>query len=132
MDEAKFVSFNKNKPILVDGQGCEYKKKRDAGVNKYWVCRKSGCSAKAVTIHPENSNPTIKKVTGMHDHSPEKLKKRVKEMENEAMCNAARNPTLSCRTVLYELSNQLVNDRIAAASAMSNQSTLKTRIYRAR
>ena len=86
MDEAKFVSSNKNKPSLVDGQGFEYKKKRDAGVNKYWVCRKSGCSVKAVTIHPENSNPTIKKVTGLHDHSSEKLEKRVKEMEIEAVC----------------------------------------------
>ena len=40
MEEAKFVSSNKNKPILVDGPGFKYKKKRDAGVNKYWVCRK--------------------------------------------------------------------------------------------
>ena len=54
MDKAKFVSSNKNKPILVDGPGFKYKKKRDAGVNKYWVCRKSGCSMKAVRLFTLN------------------------------------------------------------------------------
>ena len=53
-------------------------------------------------------------------------------MENEALLNAARNPTLPCRKVLSELANTLQTNGIAAASIMSRLTTLKTRIYRAR
>ena len=132
MDEANFTNSNKNKPILVDTNGYQYKKKRDSYECKYWTCRKSGCYVKAVSIHPPNATPTIKSITGVHNHSSQKLKKRVSDMENEAVINAARNPTLSCRMVLSELSNRLNNDGMAAASTMSNLSTLKTRVYRAR
>ena len=59
MEEANYVMSNKNKPILVDKQGFHYKKEREVADRKYWICRMSGCSVTAVTVHPENSSSAM-------------------------------------------------------------------------
>ena len=51
MEEAKFIQSNKSQPILIDPLGYEYKKKRDLETTKYWICRISGCSVRAITQH---------------------------------------------------------------------------------
>ena len=53
-------------------------------------------------------------------------------MEKEAVQNAARNPTIPCRSVLGEISSALQNESMAAATTMSRLSSLKQSIYRAR
>ena len=53
-------------------------------------------------------------------------------MQKFAIENAAKNPTLPCRSVLANLANTLQTDSPAAASSMDKLATLKQRIYRAR
>ena len=135
---AKFIQSSKNRQILVDSSGFEYKKKLD---NKdksitYWECRAQDshkCKATAITSnnHDEGS-AMIKQIKGDHTHSSNILKKRVKEIENRFIENAAQNPTIACRTVLGELANCLQSDSLAASSSMGIMSNLKKRIYRAR
>ena len=56
-----------------------------------------GCTATASTI--ERNDPTfIKNVKNTHYHSSKLVEKRVKMAEQEAVENAARNPTLTCRS----------------------------------
>ena len=75
----------------------------------------------------------IKNVKNTHNHSSKLVEKRVKMAEQEAVENAARNPTLTCRAVMMaEIANTLQTDSMAAASSMSRMSTIKQRIYRAR
>ena len=65
-------------------------------------------------------------------HSSELLKKRVKEVEKEAIQNAARNPTLSTRVVLAEVANKLQTESMAVATSSSKSGTLGQAINRAR
>ena len=51
------------------------------------------------------------------------VEKRVKMAEQEAVENAARNPTLTCRAVMAELANTLQTYLMAAASSMSRMSS---------
>ena len=73
MEEATFTNSNKGKPILVDPRAYEYKKKSDLNSSKYWICRKSGCGVRAVTIHLEHQAARIKQIIGTHEHNTEKL-----------------------------------------------------------
>ena len=90
-----------------------------------------GCTATAYTIE-RNDAAFIKNVKNTHNHSSKLVKKRVKVAEQEAVENAVRNPTLTCRTVMAELANTLQTDSMAAASSMSRMSTIKQRIHRGR
>ena len=132
---ANFILSSRKKNILVDRQNFEYKFKRESETGaRYWVCRlrdSLGCTATASTIE-RNDATFIKNVKNTHNHSSKLVEKRVKMAEQEAVENAARNPTLTCRAVMAELANTLQTDSMAAASSMSRMSTIKQRIYRAR
>ena len=60
------------------------------------------------------------------------MKSLVAQKEVEAVANAARNPTLSCRKVMADLANDLQTEGIAAVTAMSNLRNLEQKIYQAR
>ena len=90
-----------------------------------------GCTSTASTIERNDASFT-KNVKNTHNHLSKLVKKRVKVAEQEAVENAVRNPTLTCRTVMAELANTLQTDSMAAASSMSRMSTIKQRIYRGR
>ena len=66
MEEAKLTQSNKRQPILVDPRGYEFKEKSDLNTSKYWVCRRSGCSVRAVTNHFEDQDPRVKQIIGIH------------------------------------------------------------------
>ena len=93
---------------MVDCQNFEYKFKRESETGaRYWVCRlrdSLGCTATASTIE-RNDATFIKNVKNTHNHSSKLVEKRVKMAEQEAVENAARNPTLTCRAVMPELAN---------------------------
>ena len=57
--------------------------------------------------------------------------KKVKQIEKQAVANAAKNPTIPCRTVLANLTSELHNQSFAAASSMTKLATIKQQIYRA-
>ena len=56
----------------------------------------------------------IKNVKNTHNHSSKLVEKRVKMAEQEAVENAARNPTLTCRAVMAEIASTLQTDSMAA------------------
>ncbi len=60
------------------------------------------------------------------------MKSLVSQKEEEAVQNAAHNPTLGCRKVMADLANDLQTEGIAAATAMSKFRNLEQKIYRAR
>ena len=128
---ANFILSSRKKNILVDRQNFEYKFKRESETGaRYWVCRlrdSLGCTATASTIE-RNDATFIKNVKNTHNHSSKLVEKRVKMAEQEAVENAARNPTLTCRAVMAEIANTLQTDSMAAASSMSRMSTIKQRI----
>ena len=74
----------------------------------------------------------IKKLQGEHNHSSQLLRQRVKQLEDELVNNAARNPTLPTRQVMADLSNQLNTESMEASTSMSTTQSLKMRIFRAR
>ena len=43
----------------------------------------------------------IKKLQGEHNHSSQLLRQRVKQLEDEVVNNAARNPTLPTRQIMF-------------------------------
>ena len=47
------------------------------------------------------------RISGDHNHDNDIAKKNVKDKENQAVEEAARNPTVSPRTVLANLTNNL-------------------------
>ena len=133
---AVFVKSNKKGPFLVDTEEFEYRIKSNTPetATTYWICRKKdayNCKARAKTQIIEEQE-YLKEVTGNHNHSNNILKKRVKAIQAQEVENAARNPTIACRTVLGNLCNKLQNDSLAAATSMSRSSTLKMQIYRGR
>ena len=90
---------------MVDSNQFEYTKKSQYHGYTYWECRSkysSKCLVTAVTTTTEDGL-FIKSVKGEHEHGNNLIKKRVKGIENEHVQNAARNPTLTCRTVLKDL-----------------------------
>ena len=53
MCPAKFITSQKNQPILVDGLNHEYRKKSKVGSTTYWQCRHKEvkfCNAVATTV----------------------------------------------------------------------------------
>ena len=134
MEEAQFTLSQQGKQILLDKLKYEYKKKSTYKDRIYWECRLQDikkCTATAVTILA-GEKQFIKEIKGSHCHSSNLVKKRVQAQEMNCVENAAKNPTVACRTILSDLSNTLQTDSTAAASSMAKLGTLKQRIYRAR
>ena len=100
-----------------------FKRESEAGV-KYRVCRSRDTDkypATASTIERDGTT-FIKSINHDHNHTSKVFEKRVEIVENKAVKNAVRNPTIPCRTVLAELANNLQTDSMAAASSMSRMS----------
>ena len=132
---ANFILSSRKKKILLDRQnfGYQFKCESETGA-RYWVCRLRdllGCTATASTIERNDATFT-KNVNNTHNHSSKLVEKRVKMAEQEAVENAVRNPTLTCKAVMAELAYTLQTDSMAAASSMSRMSTIKQRIYKGR
>ena len=60
------------------------------------------------------------------------MRKKVKEVEKEAIQNAARNPTLSTRVVLAEVATKLQTDSMAVATSSSKSDTLSKAMFNGR
>ena len=97
---ANYVPAKQNGRHLVDQHQYEYKLVRKRDTKAYYKCtekKKLCCTATAV-VH---GDMIIKKM-GNHNHDSELIKKRVQEMEKEAIKAAASNHTAP-RTVLGNL-----------------------------
>ena len=124
---ANCILSSRKRKILVDRQNFGYKFERESETGAiYWVWRLRallGCTATASTIERNDASFT-KNVKNTHNHSSKLVEKRVKVAEQEAVENAVRNLTLTCRAVMAELANTLQTDSMAAACrgwALSNR-----------
>ena len=85
-------------PLLIDEKEFEYRKKKTVKDVVYWKCRKSTfaekCQVTASTTTNEDGSVKVKYIKGEHNHSTEKTRNRVKQMENVCVQNAAINPAI--------------------------------------
>ena len=72
------------------------------------------------------------RISGDHNHDNDIAKKTVKDKENQAVEEAARNPTVSPRTVLANLTNNLRASNPINITYMSKFSTFTKRVQRER
>ena len=116
-----YISTNQmGGPLLIDEKEFEYRKKKVVNDVVYWKCKKSTsadkCQVTASTTTNEDGSVKIKAIRGDHNHSTEKIKKRVKQIESACVQNAAINPTISCRYTYHNEYVQyiLLKERAAA------------------
>ena len=60
-----------------------------------------------VTLSVDVETKAVLKVNGEHQHSNDLMKKKVRALEQEAIENASKNPTVSTRTVVGNLTSQV-------------------------
>ncbi len=65
-------------------------------------------------------------------HSSKLLERRIKEIENDVIVNSSKNPTITPRTAMANLSTQVQSEGIHAVAKMRRLSATKQQIYRAR
>ena len=105
-EKANYVQAKQNGQHLIDSGSQEYKLVRKRGSKAYYRCtekKRSLCKATAVV----EGEFIIKKI-GEHNHDSSLLKKRVREMENEAIKAASTSHT-SPRSVLCDLTSNVTN-----------------------
>ena len=130
---AQFKPAKQGGQILVTPDNHEFKKSRPAqGKKLFMKCRmhhKYGCKATAAVDLEENM---VVRLSGEHNHDTDITIKKVKEMEKQAVEEAARNPTVSPRTVLGNLSTNIMGDNPNAINHLCNKDAFRKRIQRER
>ena len=74
----------------------------------------------------------VVRTTGDHTHDSDLLKKAVKTQELNSIRNAASNPTVSTRTVLGNLANQIEAEVPGGINHLSKAPTFKKAVQRER
>ena len=72
------------------------------------------------------------RITGEHTHDTDIAVKKVREKENDAIEEAARNPTVSPRSVLANLTANLMTTSPLSVNHLSNSKSFTKRIQRER
>jgi len=100
--QQSFVKYQKGGQNLVDSSGFQYRiNKMETAKNKaYWKCISFNATKCPVSLLTVPSTNTLVKMSGEHNHSNMNIKRRVKEVINEAISSAAILPTVAPWTVL--------------------------------
>ena len=96
-----------NGRILIRPNGYEYSKVKEEVKCTHYVCRdnnKFGCKVTAAITKPEDM---IVRISGEHNHDNNLVKKAADDVVSAAVSEAARNMTVSPRTVLGNVINTL-------------------------
>ena len=130
--QAKYRDAKCGGKILQSPDGYEYSKSKDDGKRIHFFCRgrkKYDCKVTAAVTSHDNM---IVRVSGEHNHDNDLMRKTANDKENEAVCSAARNPTVSPRTVLANLTSELRANNPQAVSSISKSKTFSKKIQRER
>ena len=60
-----------------------------------------------MTLAINAKTKAVLKINGDHEHNNDLMKKKVRALEQEAINNAAKNPTVSTRTIIGNLTSQV-------------------------
>ena len=93
------------------------------------MAKKYNCK---VTAAVEVATNMVTRITGEHNHDTDLAAKKVREKENEAIQEAARNPTVSPRTVLGNLAANVTATSPTSINHMRNQAAFKKAVQRER
>ena len=110
-EEARYVATKQNGRRLLDNAGYQYSlnKKRPGKTN--YICAQFlllNCTVKATVDTTVQPNRIIE-IRGTHSHDTNMLKSTVRNMEKKAIEDAARNSTVAPRTILGNLTNDIVH-----------------------
>ena len=118
--------------LLLCPDGFEFSKAKAEASRVHYVCRmkkKYGCRVTAAVRTADNM---LVRVSGIHSHDTDLSVKRVQDKENQAIQEAARNPTVSPRSVLANLANELMEENPTSVNHLSKSKTFTKKIQRAR
>ena len=102
------------------------------GPRIHFICRmktRYGCKVTAAVTKEDNM---LVRITGEHIHDTDIAVKKVREKENDAIEEAARNPTVSPRSVLANLTANLMTTSPLSVNHLSNSKSFTKRIQRER
>ena len=106
---AHFKHAKQGGKVLLCPEGYEFNKvKMDHG-RIHFVCRmkkKYGCKVTAAVTVSDNM---LVRMSGVHNHDTDLTVKKVREKENDAINDGAKNPTVSPRTVLANLTADIIS-----------------------
>lgn len=131
---ASYKDAKQGGKILLCPDGYEFTKVKTETAKVHYVCRKKTKFGCKVTAAVATKDDMIVRITGEHVHDNDLVKTAVMEKENEAVKSAARNPTVSPRTALANLTNDVMasTSTSTAVNYLSKTKTFTKKIQRAR
>ena len=129
---AHFKHAKQGGQLLLCPDGYEFNKAKTETSRVHYVCRmkkKYGCKVTAAVTPQDNM---LVRMSGVHNHDTDLAAKRVREKENQAIQEAARNPTVSPRSALANLTNELMEESPTSVNHLSKSKTFTKKIQRAR
>ena len=119
---AQFKHAKQGGTWLVTSDGHEFRRQRVAtGKKCHYACRMAKKYNCKVTAAVEVATNMVTRKTGEHNHDTDLAAKKVRGQENEAIQEAARNPTVLPRTVLGNLAVNVTATSPTSINHMRNQ-----------
>lgn len=131
--KAVYINVKQGGKHIVDAQQMEYRVTRRKEHKTYYQCvmkNKNMCPATAIV---SNETDDIVQLSGEHNHDSDLLKRKVRARENDAIKEAATNSSVSPRSVLGNITNEVTTDfSLKGICAMSKSNAIVQAIKRAR
>ena len=129
---AHFKHAKQGGKLLLCPEGYEFNKVKEDKDRIHFVCRmkkKYGCKVTAAVTVADNM---LVRMSGDHNHDTDIAVKKVKEKENNAIKEGARNPTVSPRSVLANLTTELMGSSSTSINHLSKSRTFVKKLQRER
>ena len=132
-ETANYIEVKQGGRHLLDSNQFEYRVTKKKPYKTYYQCiqrKNNSCPAGAVV---NNENDKIISFLGEHTHDSDLLKRRVREIEKQAVKNSSGTLVISLQTVLGNMTNTVVHTYTnEGVSAMRKSNTLVQAVKRAR
>lgn len=129
---ANYIPGKQNSQFLVTHDGYQFRMSKKNEKKTHYNCREKKKFDCPVTAAVDRLSNIVSRVTGVHTHDNDLLKKIVKTKENEALDSAKRNPSVAPRTILGQLATELNKVAPVAINCMPKAKAFTRKIQRAR
>ena len=129
---AHFKHAKQGGKVLLCPEGYEFNKVKEDTGRIHFVCRmkkKYGCKVTAAVTVADNM---LVRMTGVHNHDTDLTVKKVQEKEKDAIKEGAKNPTVSPRTVLANLTADIMGCSSTSINHLSKTKTFVKKLQRER